>query len=147
MTMLEDPDREAPRQGATAGRNVTDVPDEQTTVEVRLTGHVRRQVGTGKLSFTFEGDTLREFLETFFEAYDVEDMILAETEAEAATRGWAPRPERLPGTWRKNPEGDQTRPYVRVIVNGIFNEHLEGLDTPLEDGDRVALVYPFMFCV
>lgn len=118
-----------------------------TTVEVRLTGHVRRRVGTGRLSFTFAGDTLREFLEAFFAEYDVEDMILAETEAEATARGWAPRPERLPGAWRKNPEGDQTRPYVRVTVNGTFNEHLKGLDTPLDDDDRVALVYPFMFCV
>ncbi|MDX1744791.1 MAG: MoaD/ThiS family protein [Halobacteriales archaeon] len=117
-----------------------------TTVEVRMTGHVRRIVGTGSLSFAFEGRTLREFLEAFFAEYDVKDMILAETEADATAPGWAPRPARLPGAWRKNPEGDQTRPYVRVVVNGTFNEHLDGLDTVLEDGDRVALVYPFIFC-
>ena len=120
---------------------------EQTTVEVRCTGHVRSAVGTGSLPFTFDGDTLREFLEAFFDEYDVEDMIIAETEADSTTRGWARAPDDLPGTWRKNPEGEQTRKYVRVVVNGVFNEHLAGLDTELSDGDRVALIYPFTFCV
>lgn len=119
----------------------------RTTVEVRCTGHVRTAVGAGRLEFAFEGETLREFLDAFFEAYDVEDMIIAETEADATTPGWAPTPEELPGTWRKNPEGEQTRRYARVTVGGVFNEHLDGLDTRLEDGDRVALIYPFMFCV
>lgn len=119
----------------------------ETTVEVRCTGHVRTRVGEGRLSFTFPGRTLREFLTAFFEAYDVEDLVIAETEAEAVAPGWAPTPTRLPGTWRKNPPGDQTRPFVRVTVNGTFNEHLEGLDTELEEDDRVALMYPFVFCV
>lgn len=119
----------------------------ETTVEVRCTGRVRDAVGAPKLEYTFEGSTLRAFLETFFEEYDVRDLILAETEAEATTRGWAPRPIDLPGAWKKNPEGEQTRAYARVCVNGRFNEHLDGFDTTLSDGDRVALIYPFMFCV
>ncbi|MFC4543653.1 pterin cluster protein [Halosolutus amylolyticus] len=117
-----------------------------TTVEVRCTGHVRDAVGSHELEYTFEGDRLREFLESFFAEYDVEDMLIAETEAEATAHGWAPVPDELPGTWRKNPEGDQTRPYARVCINGRFNEHYEGFETTLEDGDRVALIYPFMFC-
>ncbi len=119
----------------------------ETTVEVRCTGHVRAAVGTGKLEFTFAGETLREFLEVFFAEYAVRDMILAESEEAATAPGWAPAPDELPGSWRKNPEGEQTRKYVRVTVNGVFNEHLEGLDTPIHDGDRIALMYPFMFCV
>lgn len=119
----------------------------ETTVEVRCTGHVRSAVGTGESAFSFEGGDLRAFLEAFFEEYDVQDMILAETEAEATAPGWAPELDEYPGVWRKNPPGDQTRRYVRVTVNGVFNEHLDGLDTRLEDGDRVALMYPFMFCV
>ncbi|MFB6131178.1 MAG: MoaD/ThiS family protein [Salinigranum sp.] len=118
-----------------------------TTVEVRATGHVRTAIGTPKLTFTFEGDTLREFLAAFFEEYDVSDLLIAETEAEASTRGWAPRPETLPGTWRANPEGERTRVYARVTVNGRFNENLDGFDTKLEDGDRIGLIYPFMFCL
>lgn len=119
----------------------------ETSVTVNCTGHVRRAVGDHRFEFTFEGATLREFLDAFFATYDVADMIIAETEADATTRGWAPEDTNLPGTWRKNPEGEQTRAYARVCVNGRFNEHLDGLDTPLHDGDRVALIYPFMFCL
>ncbi|ELZ89980.1 MoaD/ThiS family protein [Haloferax sulfurifontis] len=118
----------------------------ETTVEVKLTGHVRSAAGTHRTEFTFEGETLRSFLEAFFAAYDVRDLVIAEREADATTRGWA-RVERPPGTWRKNPEGEQTRPYARVLVNGVFNENLDGFDTRLEDGDRVALMKPFLFCL
>ncbi|WP_049918089.1 MoaD/ThiS family protein [Haloferax denitrificans] len=118
----------------------------ETTVEVKLTGHVRSAAGTHRTEFTFEGETLRAFLDAFFEAYDVRDLVIAEREADATTRGWA-RVERPPGTWRKNPEGEQTRPYARVLVNGVFNENLDGFDTRLEDGDRVALMKPFLFCL
>jgi molybdopterin converting factor small subunit len=120
----------------------------ETTVTVKCTGHVRTEIGEHRFDYTFTGDTLREFLQAFFEEYDVADMLIAETEAEATTRGWAPvDAENLPGTWSKNPEGEQTRAYARVCVNGHFNENLDGLDTELEAGDRVALIYPFMFCL
>lgn len=119
----------------------------ETAVEVRCTGHVRGEVGTGEMEYTFEGTTLREFLSSFFEEYDVHEMLIAETEAEATTRGWAPEREEFPGDWRKNPEGEQTRRYARVTVNGTFNEHLDGLSTELEDDDRIGLLYPFVYCV
>ncbi|WP_134671383.1 MoaD/ThiS family protein [Halorussus marinus] len=119
---------------------------ETTTVEVRCTGHVREAVGAAGLEFTFEGTTLRALLEAFFEAYDVKDLLIAETEDEATTDGWADPPDELPGTWHKNPEGEQTRQYARVAIDGTFNEHLAGLDTELSDGDRVSLMYPFIFC-
>lgn len=125
----------------------TESGQETTTVEVKLTGHVRTAIGQPGMTYEFEGDTLREFLDQFFGEYDVQDLVMAETEAEATAPGWAPRPDELPGTWKKNPEGEQTRAYARVMVNGRFNEHFDGLDTELDDGDRVALVYPFMFCV
>ncbi len=118
-----------------------------TTVEVRATGHVRDAMGRHSFEYTFEGDTLREFLGALFEEYDVKDLLIAETEEEATTRGWAKRVDDPPGTWRKNPEGEQSRAFARVLVNGRFNENLAGFDTELEDGDRVALVKPFVFCV
>ncbi len=124
-----------------------DAASTQTTVTVKCTGHVRTEVGQPRFEFTFEGDTLRSFLTAFFEEYDVADMLIAETEAEATTRGWAKVDEDLPGNWYKNPEGEQTRAYARVCVNGQFNELLDGLDTHLDDGDRVALIYPFVYCV
>jgi molybdopterin converting factor small subunit len=117
----------------------------ETTVEVACTGHVRDAVGQHHLDVTFEGTTLRAFLEAFFEAYDVADLVIAETESDATTDGWAPEMESLAGTWAKNPEGEQTRCYARVTVNGQFNELLDGLDTTLADGDRVGLLYPFIY--
>lgn len=119
----------------------------ETTVNVKCTGHVRSAVGTPRLTFTFDGTTLREFLTAFFEAYDVSDLLLAETDEDATTGGWTPPLADLPGeNWRANPEGERTRRYARVLVNGRFNEHLDGLDTELEDDDRVTLAYPFIFC-
>ena len=120
---------------------------ETTTIEVRCTGHVRTAIGEHSFEYEFEGRTLREFLDSFFQEYDVADMLIAETEAEATTKGWAPTDGDPPGAWRKNPEGKQTRAFARVTINGRFNEHLDGLDTELEDDDRVALMYPFMFCL
>lgn len=119
----------------------------RTTVTVHCTGHVRAAVGRSRLEFTFEGGTLRAFLEAFFETYAVEDLLIAGTDNDEVAHPWAPTPPELPGTWRANPEGDRTRPYARVLVNGRFNEHLDGLDTRLHDGDRVSLLYPFVFCV
>ncbi|MGQ4554997.1 pterin cluster protein [Halobellus sp. GM3] len=120
----------------------------ETTVDVRATGHVRDALGTPRLSYTFEGDTLREFVEAFFAEYDVRDLVIAETAEESATRGWAPiDADDVPGSLRKNPDGEQTRAYARILVNGRFNETLDGFDTKLLDGDRVALVNPFMFCL
>jgi len=118
-----------------------------TTVEVRCTGHIHAIVGKTGFDYDFDGRTLREFLESFFERYDVQDKLIAETEADATTRGWVGTIDDLPGqNYAKNPEGEQTRRYARVSINGTFNEHLAGLDTVLEDGDRVSLMYPFIYC-
>lgn len=107
---------------------ITDDPDAGPTAMVRVTctGHVRDAVGFHRDRFAFEGGTLRDFLSAFFAVYDVELLLIAETEAEATTRGWAPTPEELPGTWKANPEGEQTRRFARVLVDGTFNEHLAG---------------------
>ncbi|OYR56932.1 MULTISPECIES: MoaD/ThiS family protein [Halorubrum] len=120
----------------------------ETTVTVRCTGHVRTELdGTYEFEYTFTGNTLREFLDDLFEDYpELQELLIAETEADATHSGWAPTPEELPGTWTKNPVGEQTIAYARILVNGRFNENERGFDTELEEGDRVALVYPFMFC-
>ncbi len=119
----------------------------ETTVTVRCTGHVRTELGEYEFEYTFEGDTLRAFLDELFEDYpELQDMLIAESESDATHSGWAPTPEELPGTWSKNPVGEQTIAYARILVNGHFNENENGFDTELEEGDRVALVYPFMFC-
>jgi molybdopterin converting factor small subunit len=130
-------------------RRLDDSAEQVTTVDVKATGHVRTALDEHRFDFTFEGDTLREFLAAFFDEYGLEEMLIAETDAEAATDGWASAavPEDVPGDWHRNDEGENTRPYARVLVNGRFNEGLDGFDTELSDGDRVALVYPFVYCV
>jgi molybdopterin converting factor small subunit len=119
----------------------------ETTVTVRCTGHVRTRIRVGRLEYTSEGDTLGAFLAAFFEDHDVKEMLIAETEEEAMTDGWAPEFGELPGeNYVKNPEGEQSRRFARVLVNGIFNEHIDGLDIRLGDEDRVTLIYPFIYC-
>ena len=117
-----------------------------TTVDLKTTGHVRREPGDHRFEFTFEGDTLRAFLGTLLDERPALDgMLVAETGAEASTDGWT-EVEELPGDRAKSPEGEQTRPHVRVAINGTFNEHLDGSDTTLGGGDRVAPIYPFVCC-
>jgi molybdopterin converting factor small subunit len=116
-----------------------------TTVDVKATGNVRRELEEHRFDFTFEGTTLREFLDAFFDEYGCVELILA-TEDNDRTKGWARHEGELPGRWVANPEGDRTRRYARVLVNGKFNELLDGFDTELHDGDRIALMQPFMYC-
>lgn len=118
----------------------------QTTVEVRCTGHVRTKLGEHSFKHTFDGSTLRAFLDSFFEEYDVADMLIAETGTET-TNGWAPTNGDPPEAWNKTPEGEQTQAFARVAINGQFNEHIDGFDTEIRDGDRLALLYPFMNCL
>ncbi|WP_277556001.1 MoaD/ThiS family protein [Halobaculum limi] len=118
----------------------------ETTVEVKGTGRLYDALPDHRFEYTFEGSTLREFLDQFFEEYDVAELVLARTPEEAVARGWAKPPGELPADFKANPEGDRTRAFARICVNGRFNEHLDGFDTELTDGDRIALMYPFMFC-
>ncbi|MFB6085840.1 MAG: pterin cluster protein [Halodesulfurarchaeum sp.] len=126
--------------------NVESTDGTTTTVTVRCTGHIYEAVGESRFEYTFDGETLADFCSAFFEEYDVEDLVLAGEESEEVTRGWADPPEELPGTWNRNPEGERVRRYARVTVNGRFNEHLDGFRTGLEDGDRIGLLYPFVYC-
>ncbi|MGZ0746904.1 pterin cluster protein [Haloparvum sp. AD34] len=119
---------------------------ETTTVEVRATGHVRDALDAHQFDYAFEGSTLGEFLDQFFDEHGCEDLLLAETEAEETGPGWADYPGEPPGRWERNPEGERTRAFARVLINGRFNELYDGFATELDDGDRVALVYPFIFC-
>jgi len=119
---------------------------EQTTVTVRCTGKIYEGVGKSNFEFEFAGDSLADFLDSFFEAYPVEELVLAAEESEEAASGWADPPDVLPGTWNRNPKGERVRRYARVTVNGRFNEHLDGFRTQLNDGDRVGLMNPFVYC-
>lgn len=117
-----------------------------TTVEVKGTGRLYDALPEHRFEYSFEGTTLRQFLEAFLDEHDVAEFLIAETPEEEVAHGWAPAPDELPDDFTANPEGDRTRAYARIAINGRFNEHLGGFDTELEDGDRVALMYPFMYC-
>lgn len=119
----------------------------KTTVDVRCTGHVRAAVGESSFPYRFAGDTLGDFLSAFLADFEVADLLIATEDGSDQAPGWAPSPDTLPGTWKQNPEGEQIRRYARVLVNGEFNEHRDGFQTQLTDGDRVALMYPFVYCV
>jgi hypothetical protein len=89
------------RSDAAVTDHVRTEPSRRTTVDVRCTGHVRTEIGEHSFEYAFEGSTLREFLDAFFEEYGVADMLIAETEDEARTEGWAPTDGDPPGSWEK----------------------------------------------
>jgi molybdopterin converting factor small subunit len=121
-------------------------PETETTVTVRCTGHIYDAVGDSHFEYAFRGETLSDFLAAFFEDFEVADLVLATEESEEVTSGWAEPPSELPGTWNRNPAGERVRRYARVTVNGRFNEHMDGFRTKLANGDRVGLLYPFVYC-
>jgi len=41
-----------------------------------------------------------------------------------------------------HPDSVEVLPYVRVMVNGQTIEFLEGMDTPLKEGDEVLILPP-----
>jgi MoaD family protein len=41
-----------------------------------------------------------------------------------------------------NPDSGAVLPYVRIMVNGQTIEFLEGMETPLKEGDEVLILPP-----
>lgn len=106
---------------------------EQTTVSVRARGRFRRQFDDRRFEFTFEGTTLREFVGALLgDRPELADLLVGETRADDDA-GW---------TDLQDEHSDDTRPFVRVMINGTFNEYRGGADAELSDGDRVELVEP-----
>jgi molybdopterin converting factor small subunit len=119
--------------GRGAGTAATAPATETTTVEVRAVGQLRHDFPEERFEFSFQGDTLRAFVGALLAEHpELADRLVGETRREDDA-GWT---ELRDGT------DDRTRPYVRAMVNGTFNEFLEGADTALEPGDEVELVYP-----
>jgi len=106
---------------------------EQTTVAVRARGRFRRQFDDQRFEFTFEGTILREFVGALLGSRpELADLLIGETRADDDA-GWTDLRD-------DTPEGK--RPFVRVMINGTFNEYYGGADADLTDGDRVELVEP-----
>lgn len=124
--------REPPEPAPTAGET-GDERAEETTVQVRAVGKFRHDLDEERFEFGFRGDTLRAFVGAFLAEYpELSERLVGGTRRDDDA-GWTELPDTA---------GDRTRPYVRIMVNGTFNEFLDGADTGLEPGDRVELVYP-----
>ncbi|WP_254830097.1 MoaD/ThiS family protein [Haloglomus salinum] len=122
------PGAEAPAEGTTTAQT--------TTVDVRACGRFRRQFDENRFEFTFEGDTLREFVGALLgERPELADLLIGETRHEDDA-GWTDIRDDL---------GAGKRPFVRVMVNGTFNEYRGGAEAELSDGDRIELVEPLTY--
>ncbi|WP_276260781.1 MoaD/ThiS family protein [Haloglomus litoreum] len=104
-----------------------------TTVSVRACGRFRREFDDPRFEFTFTGDTLREFVGALLGARpELADRLIGETRREDDA-GW---------TDLQDDMAEGKRPFVRVMIDGTFNEYRGGADAELDDGDRVELVEP-----
>jgi molybdopterin converting factor small subunit len=116
-----------------AQRPETGEPTDRTTVSVRACGRFRRRFDDSRFEFTFEGETLRAFVGAFLARHpDVSELLVGETRREDDA-GW---------TDLQDDVGEESRPFVRVMINGTFNEYCGGADAQLADGDRIELVEP-----
>jgi sulfur-carrier protein len=89
-----------------------------TRVTLKFAGDVRTRMGVNRMEFSFEGSQLRELLEALFAHHDLRDLILDE-------RG-------------------NVLPYTRVAVNGRFSYLIGDLDAPIQEGDMVVLMKPYV---
>ncbi len=88
-----------------------------TQVTLTFTGDVWSRMKTFRMTFAFEGMTLRDLLKALFQQYDLRDLVLD--------------------------EDDRIIPWSRVIVNGRFSEFVGDLSAPVQTGDEVTIIHPF----
>jgi len=91
---------------------------EMTGVRLKFTGDVRTRMGTDRMDFAFEGTTLGELLEALFARHELRDLILD--------------------------EAGSIRPWSRVVVNGRFSYLVGDMDAPVQDGDMIVLMRPYV---
>lgn len=104
-----------------------------TTVDVRAVGRFRRRFDETRFEFTFEGDTLREFVGALLAEHPgIADLLIGETRRNDDA-GWTDLQDEV---------GEDRRPFVRAMIDGTFNEYRGGAEAELSDGDRVELVEP-----
>jgi molybdopterin converting factor small subunit len=114
-----------------------------TTVAVRARGRFRREFDDTRFEFTFTGDTLREFVGALLaERPELADRLIGETRREDGTTAGSTREDDAGWTDLQDDLAEGKRPFVRVMIDGTFNEYRGGADAELTDGDRVELVEP-----
>ena len=88
-------------------------------VTVKFMSMVRLRAGVGKVEFFTQKDALGDVLKEIAKKYDVGDLILT--------------------------DDGKVRPWARVLINGRSQEFVGGMDTKLQDGDRIALIFSFPY--
>jgi molybdopterin converting factor small subunit len=86
-------------------------------ITVKFMSIARQRAGAGVVEFTSPESKLRDVLNAIVASYRIADLILTEK--------------------------GEVRPWARVLVNGRCHEFVGGLDTELQSGDRIALIYPY----
>jgi len=89
-----------------------------TQVKLKFTGDVRSRMKADRMDFAFEGNTLGELLEALFATHNLRDLILNET--------------------------GNIKPWARVAVNGRFSYTVGDMSAPIQEGDLVALLHPYV---
>jgi MoaD family protein len=85
-------------------------------MKIKLFGGLRRQVGATELPAS--GTTVRDVLANLSAAHpELGEALFGES------------------------DGD-LRPHIRIIINGVDSELSEGLDTPVREGDQIAIFPP-----
>ena len=87
-------------------------------VELKFTGNVRARMGADRVNFTFEGTTLGELLQALLHRFNLQDLLLD--------------------------EDGNISPYARLAVNGRFSYLVGDLDAPIQNGDMVTLMHPYI---
>lgn len=87
-------------------------------VQLKFTGLVRSRMGFDSMKFEFDGSTLADLLSAFFEQHEIDDLLLDEKGA--------------------------ILPYSRVVINGRFSYLVGDMDAPVNEGDNVVLIRPYV---
>lgn len=93
--------------------------DAKTTVKIKLVGILRKTYGKGAVQIAVEGKTAK-----------IRDIIqkLTENSSREFKRSLI------------DPELQDPRPNTLILVNGREISVLEGLETPVKNGDKIVLI-------
>ena len=97
------------------GGTNSDTTEDLTTVTLKFTTRARERMGRDRMEFAFAGHTLRTLLNSLCAQYNLRDLVFGQ-------------------------EG-KVQPGLQTVVNGRFSYLTGDLDTPIQDGDMVVLIY------
>jgi molybdopterin synthase sulfur carrier subunit len=89
---------------------------EPTNVNLKFASHFHARVGMSNTKFTYNGNSLREFIPALLEQFDIADLLM---------------------------EDDELRPPVLVVINGRYSYLIGGWDAQIPDGATVVLLHAY----